>query len=100
MPEYTNPNTALESANTQNAGLLSASHMVRSAAPDSSCARSPSGRRPFSSGTLRTTSHATGARITTRNQPTADHVGRHPACVTAAPTLGNAAMNPIPTSSE
>src|SRR5258708_22409199 len=55
MPEYTRPKTELESANTQKAGLHTASQVERSARCKCRSSLSPSNCIPSSSGTLRRT---------------------------------------------
>src|SRR5437879_8944964 len=78
MPEYTRPKTELERANTQKAGLDSASQVERSARCADGSSLSPSNCIPSASGTLRTTSQASGASTKTSTQPTADQAGRPP----------------------
>src|SRR5580700_12209999 len=76
MPEYTSPNTELDSPNVQNAGLNSACRIVISASCEGDSSWSPSRCKPLSSGLLRMTIAASGASANRRNQPTPAHAGR------------------------
>src|SRR3989442_1095038 len=75
IPEYTRPKTELERANTQNAGLHTASQVERSASCKCRSSLLPSKCIFSASGTLRTTSQASGASAKTSTQPTADQAG-------------------------
>src|SRR3981189_3433223 len=100
MPEYTSRKSELDSAKSQNAVVLRASERVRSASAGGPAGSVESNSVLRFSGPFRTAIHASGATTSRSAQPTPDHAVRHPNDTTALPTLGRAAMNPTPTSSE